>query len=248
MVYPKMILFDYGHTLLHEPDFDTLRGEEALLKYVKSNKNNYTAKDINDFSQGLFTEISVVRDMGFELHEWQFQRFLYDYLDIELSVSLPEAERIFWDNTSYGDIMPNADKMIDYINSCHIRSAIISNIGFSGAALTERINRLLPNNRFEFIIASSDYMFRKPNHYLFQLALKKARLNASEVWFCGDNVEADIEGAANVGIFPIWYENLMVENQWNKRMEVLPKCKHLHIHEWNQLIEILEKQLYGKNN
>ena len=96
MVYPKMILLDYGHTLLHEPDFDTLRGEEALLKYVKSNKNNYTAKDINDFSQGLFTEISVVRDIGFELHKWQFQRFLYDYLDIELSVSLPEAERIFW--------------------------------------------------------------------------------------------------------------------------------------------------------
>ena len=32
---PKMILFDYGHTLLYEPGFDTLRGVEAIFKYVK---------------------------------------------------------------------------------------------------------------------------------------------------------------------------------------------------------------------
>lgn len=122
---------------------------------------------INDFSQKIFKEICVVKGMDFELHEWQFRKFIYEYLGIELSISLPEAERIFWENTSPGDIMPNADKMIDYINSSNIRSAVISNIGFSGAVLTERINRLLPNNKFEFIIASSDYMFRKPNHYIF---------------------------------------------------------------------------------
>ncbi len=240
MVYPEMIIFDYGNTLLYEPDFNTLRGEEALMKYVKTNKNNYTAEEINDFSQKIFKEISVVRDIGFELHEWQFQKFLYEYLGIELSISLPEAERIFWYNTSPGDIMPNADKIIDYINSCNIRSAVISNISFSGEALTERINRLLPNNRFEFIIATSDYMFRKPNRYIFDLALKKAGIDASKVWFCGDNPQADIEGSANAGMFPIWYDNLLIENPWNKNNKA-PDCENLHIHDWNQLIETLEK-------
>lgn len=239
MVYPEMIIFDYGNTLLHEPDFNTLRGEEALMKYVKSNKNNYTAKEINDFSQKIFKEISVVRDTGFELHEWQFQKFLYEYLGVELSISLPEAEQIFWENTSSGAIMPSADKMIDYINSCNIRSAVISNISFSGEVLNKRINRLLPNNRFEFIIATSDYMFRKPSHYIFELALNKADIDASKVWFCGDNPHADIEGAANVGMFPVWYEHLTIENQWCKNMKA-PGCEHLHIHDWNQLIETLE--------
>ncbi len=239
MVYPEMIIFDYGHTLLYEPGFDSLRGEEALMKHIKSNKNNYTADEINDFSQKIFKEICVVKGMDFELHEWQFRKFIYEYLGIELSISLPEAERIFWENTSPGDIMPNADKMIDYINSSNIRSAVISNIGFSGAVLTERINRLLPNNKFEFIIASSDYMFRKPNHYIFELALNKAGIDASKVWFCGDNPQADIEGSASVGIFPVWYENLSIENQWCKNRKA-PNCEHLHIHDWKQLIEILE--------
>lgn len=34
MKYPKMILFDYGHTLLYEPGWDSVRGNEELLKYV----------------------------------------------------------------------------------------------------------------------------------------------------------------------------------------------------------------------
>lgn len=241
MKKPKMILFDYGHTLLYEPGFDFLRGEEALFKYIKSNKNGLTPKEVCDYSLDIFERIGIVREMGFELHEWQFQRFLYEYLEIELSISLPEAEIIFWDNISAGDIMPNADKALDCINKNAIRSGVISNIAFSGAALTQRINRLLPQNKFEFIIASSEYMFRKPNPMLFELAFKKAGLNGEDVWFCGDNVEADIEGSAAVGMVPVWYEDETKENPGRARNKrIIPSCKHLHIHDWCELIEILE--------
>lgn len=239
---PKMILFDYGHTLLYEPGFDTLRGEEALFKYIISNKNNLTPKQANDFSQALFAEIGLVRETGLEMHERQFQRFLYEYLEIELSVSLPEAEKIFWDNTSAGAIMPNADRIIDYINANGIRSGVISNIGWSGTALEERLNRLLPRNTFEFVIASSEYMFRKPNVMLFELALKKAGLSCGDVWFCGDNIKADIEGSASAGIFPVWYEDETVENPWRGQYnQTLPECEHLHIHDWTELIDVLEE-------
>ena len=238
---PKMILFDYGHTLLYEPDFDSLRGEEALFKHVKSNKNNLTPNQVNDFAQELFAEIGAVREVNLEIHERQFQRFLYEYLEIELSISLSDAEKVFWDNTSIGAIMPNADKIIDYMNNNDIRSGVISNIGWSGSALTERINRLLPRNKFEFVIASSEYMFRKPSSMLFELGLKKAGLPPEEVWFCGDNIKADVEGSASVGIFPIWYEDETVENPWLAHKKgAYPKCEHLHIHDWLELIEVLE--------
>jgi putative hydrolase of the HAD superfamily len=241
MKKPKMILFDYGDTLLCEPGFDFLRGEEALFGYIKSNKNNLTPKQVCDFSQELFERIGVVRELGLELHEWQLQRFLYEYLEIELSISLPEAEKIFWYHVSAGAMMPNAGRIIDYINANDIRSGVISNIGFSGAALTERINRLLPQNKFEFIIASSEYMFRKPNPMLFELALKKAGLNANDVWFCGDNIKADVDGSVAVGIFPVWYEDQTMENPSRKQYkDAVPDCDHLHIHDWLELIDVLE--------
>jgi putative hydrolase of the HAD superfamily len=238
---PKMIIFDYGHTLLHEPDFDFLRGEEALFKYVKSNKNGLTPKQVFNFSQELFAQIGVVRELGYELHQWQFQKFVYEYLEIELSISLPEAEKIFWDNTSGGALMPNVEKVISYINTNGIRSGVISNIGWSGTALSERINRLLPLHKFEFIIASSEYMFRKPSAMLFELALRKAGLDASDVWFCGDNIEADVEGSAAVGIYPVWYEDETVGNPFVAQQKgVTPTCEHLHIHDWLELVTLLD--------
>lgn len=240
---PKMILFDYGHTLLCEPNFSFLRGEEALFEHIRKNKNGLTPKQLNDFGQELFEQIGVVREIGMELHERQFQRFLYEYFEIELSISFSEAEKILWDNVSAGALMPNVDTMLDYINANGIRSGVVSNIGWSGTALTERINRMLPGNKFEFIITSSEYMFRKPSPMLFKLALKKAELDAEDVWFCGDNIKADVEGSSAVGMFPVLYEDEIMDNPWREQNKgVTPCCEYLHIHHWHELIAVLEKQ------
>lgn len=238
---PKMIIFDYGNTLLCEPNFSFLRGEEALFEHIRKNKNGLTPKQIYDFGQKLFEQIGIVREVGMELHERQFQRFLYEYLEIELSISFLDAEKILWDNVSGCALMPNVDIMLDFINLNGIRSGVISNIGWSGAALTERINRMLPRNQFEFIITSSEYMFRKPSPMLFELALKKAKLDTEDVWFCGDNIKADVEGSAAVGIFPVWYDDEVMDNPWREQnKDVHPSCNYLHIHDWHDLIVALE--------
>ena len=240
MEKPKMILFDYGHTLIYEPDVDFHRGEEALFKYVKSNKNNLTSKQVSDFSLEIYEGMGVVRDMDFEIHEWQHQRFLYEYLGIELTISLPEAEIILWENASPGECMPNIEKLLKYLDDNNIRSGVISNIGFSGVALAKRINRLIPKNKFEFIIASSEYMFRKPSKMIFELALRKAGLEASEVWFCGDSIKADVEGSSAALMFPIWYENNVIDNPWHKTEKgTIPEFEHLHINDWQELIDVL---------
>ena len=46
MNYPRMIIFDYGHTLLYEPGWDSVRGNAELLKYVTKNPNNCTLDDV----------------------------------------------------------------------------------------------------------------------------------------------------------------------------------------------------------
>lgn len=97
--------------------------------------------------------------------------------------------------------MPYTDKMLDYLYKNGIHTAVISNLGWSGEALAERFDRLLPNNKFKFVIISSDYMYRKPSRVLFDIALNKAGLAADKVWYCGDSVTADIEGVYGAGFF-----------------------------------------------
>jgi putative hydrolase of the HAD superfamily len=68
-----------------------------------------------------------------------------------------------------------------------------------------RLQEVLPNHKFEFILATSEYMYRKPHRRIFEFALQKAELKPEEVWYIGDNYECDIEGAKNAGLFPVWY-------------------------------------------
>jgi len=150
MKKPEMIIFDYGNTLICEPAFDSYRGNEELFKYVTKNKNNLTPRQVSDFAQAIFNKTQIVRDAGFEIHGWQNDKFLYEYLGIELSVTPAEAEKVFRDSAAPGAAAPNIRAALDYISANGIRSGVISNISFSGAALAERINRLLPDNKFEF--------------------------------------------------------------------------------------------------
>ncbi len=240
MEYPKMILFDYGHTLMCEPDYDPKNGERKLFEYVKTNKYNLTADEVSEISRKLTEEIRVVRQAGYELNESQFHRFLYEYCGIELSLSFNKAEQIFWDGMSGGAVMPGTHELLSYLNENGIRTGVISNIMFTENALTERLNRFFPENRFEFIITSSEYIFRKPNPLLFELALRKAGLPASDVWYCGDNPQADVMGSAGVGIYPVWYDNDLECLYRDKTSEPVPTCEYLHIHEWDEMISKLE--------
>lgn len=241
MKYPKMIIFDYGHTLLYEPDWNSDRGNAELLKCATKNPNNCTVKDIAKGAELIFGEhVTEVRKTGHDISGQIANRTLYDYLGIEFSLSPVEMETVFWDNASSGAIMPVTDKMLDYLNKNGIRTAVISNLLWSSDALTQRLNRLLPNNKFEFVMTSSDYFICKPNRILFDIALQKAGLSAEDVWYCGDNPQNDVEGAAQVGIYPIWYDNSIDKDYIDRANEKQPQCDHLYIHEWDEMIVVLE--------
>lgn len=94
-----------------------------------------------------------------------------------------------------------------------------------------------------FVLASSDYIFKKPHCLMFGIALQKAGVTADKVWYCGDSIDADVYGAKNVGMFPVLYEGTTPDHVYpfvhqNDGKEM--NFEHLHIHDWREMIEILE--------
>ena len=244
-----MILFDYGHTLCYEPGFDGVAGIRAVMKYATHNKKNLSAEEISAFSDSLYNEVAgKARDVDLEVHNQISERFMYEYLQIGFDIPWREIERIFWDNIAPCEIMPDIDKVLAYLKKSSIRSGVISNMSFSGDNLTDRINRLLPGNDFEFVIASSEYMYRKPNKMIFELALRKADLPTSEVWFCGDSVNYDIVGAASAGIFPVWYHSNIERNYGDSSLDVHPEFELLYIRDWTEFIGIIDRVANDDNS
>ncbi len=238
---PEMILFDYGNTLLYEPDLDFLSGERAVFQYVVKNPAGATPEQVNTFGAELFRRTDAFRKAGFEPHEIPLLRLKYEYFGIELSIGWDEAESVLWNGASAGGVMPFTAFLLEYLKDNHIRSGVISNIGWSGKALSERIGRLLPENEFEFILASSEYSVRKPDRLLFEVAMRKAALPPERIWFCGDSLECDAAGAHGVGIFPVLYKARMTEDALEEQAEC-PKADFdfLFIRDWREMVRILE--------
>lgn len=238
---PKMILFDYGHTLAYEPDWDYLKGEKAVFAHIIKNPNCVTPKDINNFSIELFNKYEQLRKQDCEPSALQALKYKYGYFNLEFDIGYEEIQQILWDNTSWCYPMPNIEKLLEYLKSNGIRTGVISNIGWTGKALKNRLDQILPENNFEFIIASSDYAFRKPNKMLFDLALSKAGIKPDAVWYCGDSVKYDVIGAHNAGIFPILYESKTVPKSPYTEIQDTSDINfdYLHIHCWNELIDCL---------
>lgn len=126
-------------------------------------------------------------------------------LGIEIALSNSEIDTVFWNAAAPGTPTEGLKDFLGYLKNKGIRSGVISNISYAPSVVAERINRLLPENAFEFIITSSNYIFRKPNPNIFDLALEKAGLRSDEVWYIGDQYECDIKGSLNAGLFPVWY-------------------------------------------
>ena len=101
MKIPKMILFDYGQTLITEQRFDGIKGTEAVLKYATRNKYNLTAEQIQERANELNKEFGRY-DPGkkhllqIEIPNTMFTPYLYDSLGIEIALSNAEIDTVFW--------------------------------------------------------------------------------------------------------------------------------------------------------
>ena len=97
---PKMILFDYGGTLLCEPEWDMLRGERALFKHVVANPHHFTPEQLCSWEKEYFQSLQPVRDLGADPTEIQMLRLKYALHGIKLGIPYEEQAFIFWVHTA----------------------------------------------------------------------------------------------------------------------------------------------------
>lgn len=239
MKLPKMILFDYGQTLIAEEKFDGVKGTAAVLEHAVKNKYHLTAKQVQEKAEKINRELGRFdpvkkHSLQIEIPNTMFTPYLYESLGIEIALSNAEIDTVFWNAAAPGAPTKGIEDFLKYLKSKGIRTGVISNICYAPSVVAKRINRLLPDNDFEFIITSSNYIFRKPHKRLFDLALEKADLPPNEVWYIGDQYECDIKGALQAGLFPVWYIGAIDTPYTEDRIT-------LTVTDWTQLRQRMEE-------
>lgn len=229
---PKMIIFDAGKTLLNYLEVDMLRGVRAYMNHLTDNPRNLTAEEIRREDNLVFGQFDRCREQLFEVPAQRILKLVFDRLGLKFSISIEEIERLIWENDAKIVPVEGAKELLDYLKREGIRTAVISNLDFSGALLKERLNQIYPDNTFEFVITSSEYGIRKPHRYLFEAGITLSGLKPEEIWYVGDKVKVDVEGSRACGMVPVLYQS-----EYNSYGEI--PADILAVKHYFQLIDLL---------
>lgn len=80
---------------------------------------------------------------------------------------------------------------------------LISNAG-DDQDVHQLIRRFEIAQHFDFILTSAQCSYRKPHPRIFELAIANWYFLPSETVMVGDNLDADIRGAKNAGLYGVW--------------------------------------------
>ncbi|HNT26022.1 MAG TPA: HAD family hydrolase [Anaerolineales bacterium] len=204
------LLFDLGSTLMYNSGkwLQTLQeGDEALLASLQSAGLGLDGEAFKDEFDRRLGAYFVQRDIDFI--ETGTAGILRDLLADLGFTSLPEEtwrlalQAWYQVSEAYWLPEPEALPVLETLRQRGHRMGMISNAGDD-----EDVQRLVDKcglrPYFDFIFTSAAVGIRKPDVRIFQAALACWEAQPSQAAMIGDNLQADVLGARNAGIFAVW--------------------------------------------
>ena len=185
---------------------------------------------------GLETDITSFMDAYKIAHE-KYRKIRYEKLkEVTNAIWVSEALCNIGCKTSVNDPRLKTALNVffqDFIDSLQLRLHVKKVLGEAAAngkvglisnftyapAIYASLRKLGINRYFNAVIISDSVGWRKPHRKIFEEALTKLQVKASEAVFAGDNPTEDIEGAKAVGL-----KTVFVPSQFNSAMD-LAKCR-----------------------
>ena len=240
LVLPEMIFFDFGGTLVNDRPFDI----EAAGRALYGCADNPEASSA-DTTAAIWSEVYTTAcrrthpdGVGLEISMTAMIRCALARAGLRTAISPVELETAVQWQGKIHPTMPDINRLLSWLHGHGIRTAVISNFSISSETLLRRIDLSLPDNRFEFVITSADYVFCKPSPLLFDAALKKAGVAPERCWYCGNDFSADVVGAVSSGMFPVLLD---LSSETAISMDIFEKSEFVRVNSWNALISLLQR-------
>jgi putative hydrolase of the HAD superfamily len=206
----KHLFFDLDHTIW---DFE-LNSKETLLDL--HNKYNLVEKGIHDFD-AFYDQYSIHNHRlwdrytkGFiKQEELRWKRIYLSLLDFKIADE--KLSKLM--SVDYLDILPNKKNLfpytieiLTYLKNKGYEMHLITN-GFESVQFKKIENSNLAPYFIEVITSEASNSL-KPNKEIFEYALLKSKAQLENSIMIGDNENADIQGAINIGMDSIFVNHI----------------------------------------
>ncbi len=229
---PRGVTFDLGGTILRLDSADAFEGNHKLLEFAVNN-TDITVDDIQSMVDEMGDSIfNTANESNIQIRIQDFYRLMFETLGLSFRIDYPEMERQFWNAAMKYSPNDGIYDVLDILDEFGIRTGILSNSFFTGGVMLEELEKHNMANRFSFLISTADYGVRKPDKHIFDVAIKKIGLEPEDIWFAGDKVEYDLQGAINAGLFPVFYN-------WRNETIKLDR-DYLEVKDWYEFRDRME--------
>jgi len=214
------VLFDLDGTLY---DRDALAGAIVPAQF------SAFERDLVDVTKERFVrDVLEMDDHGNGDKAEGYRRLVRDWgLRNELADQL---EDYFWSNyDSHCRLSDDTRTTLQTLRDHRKKLGVITN-GYSGQRQRRKLEALGLLTAFDAVLISAEEGVRKPDIEIFRRAVARCGVEPHEAAFVGDHPQADVEGARNAGLLPIWKfvpywlpsprDTLTVE----RLTEILPIC------------------------
>lgn len=206
----RAILFDFGGTLMHgRRDWTPVvaKADDALTNHLRSEGIEV---HINTFP----TEFRRRLDEYFKQREKDLMETTYTFVlrellkekgydDVSSDVIRRSLEALFSVTQENWALEDDAVATIQELKEKGYNLGIVSNAG-DDADVQKLAQNFGITHYFDFILSSAACSYRKPHPRIFELALSNWYCPPNEAVMVGDNLDADIRGAQNAGIYGVW--------------------------------------------
>lgn len=207
MTKPRGVLIDLGNTIIRNVSIDFNEGIKVLYRHLK--KRTLTYDELLFYATKLKETTLDMRTLdSIEVDFRKYLSYLINFLNLEIDTTVSKLEIEMAKAIDKTKVIPGAKEMLSYFINNGIIVMALSNSTFSNAAIKAKLRQHGLLKYLDFVIVSSNYLFRKPSPWLFEMGLKKLNIPRSDVWMIGNDYEADITGAKECGLFTVWYNAL----------------------------------------
>ncbi len=226
------LFFDLDHTIW---DFET-NSKEAMLDVFTSNQLH--EKGITSFD-AFFDRYSYHNHRLWDKYskgqlkqeELRWKRMWLSLVDFKIADETISRKM----GLEFLEILPNKNKLFPY--TLEILS-YLKNKGYQMHLITNGFEKVQYNkleksnisNYFIEVITSEGSNSLKPNREIFEHALEKAGATINKSIMIGDNIEADIKGAMNIGMDTIFVNHI------NAKTDVQPTYTIYHLKELETIL------------
>lgn len=203
---PRGILFDYGGTLVEEVEFNSRAGLAWLLSRAVAQPSEEQLAYIVRHADRVSAEIAERRDTFQIETPWtSLTRLIHDAFGTRFNESVTELELQFWNASVKTRPMPGAREALQGFHNANIRMGVVSNSSFSHATIRHELSKHGLADLLPVYVVSAEYAVRKPNPLIFEAAAGLLQLPVDDIWFVGDRIDTDVDGALAAGMYPIWF-------------------------------------------